>query len=214
MPPSEVAAAYDRWYATYDSDRNATRDLDALVLRSAGLTLAGARVLELGCGTGKNTEWLVQQATSVVAVDFSAGMLSKARQRVTASNVQFAVQDVREPWPLDDGSVDWVIGNLVLEHVEQLDTVFREAARVLAPDGTLYCCELHPFRQWQGGQAQFVDTATGETVRVQAFVHTVSDYVNGGVRAGLVLQHVGEHVEAAAPATTLPRLLALWFRRP
>ena len=139
MPPSEVALAYDRWFATYDSDRNATRDLDALVLRSAGLTLAGARVLELGCGTGKNTEWLVEQARSVMALDFSAGMLSRARQRVTASNVQFAVHDVRERWPLDDGAVDRVIANLVLEHVEQLDSVFSESARVLAPHCTIYC---------------------------------------------------------------------------
>ena len=214
MPPSEVALAYDRWFATYDSDRNATRDLDALVLRSAGLTLAGARVLELGCGTGKNTEWLVEQAESVLALDFSAGMLSRARQRVTASNVQFAVHDVRERWPLDDDAVDLVIGNLVLEHVEQLDIVFSESARVLAAQGTLYCCELHPFRQWQGGQAQFVDAATGETVRVQAFVHTVSDYINAGVRAGFILQQVGEHVEGAATATALPRLLSLQFRRP
>ena len=149
-----------------------------------------------------------------MALDFSAGMLSRARQRVTASNVQFAVHDVRERWPLDDGAVDLVIANLVLEHVEQLDRVCSESARVLAAQGTLYCCELHPFRQWQGGQAQFVDAATGETVRVQAFVHTVSDYLNAGVRAGFILQQVGEHVEGAATATALPRLLSLQFRRP
>ena len=57
--PSDVADAYDRWSRQYDDDQNATRDLDAFVLRQAPLHLAGARVLEVGCGTGKNSAWLV-----------------------------------------------------------------------------------------------------------------------------------------------------------
>ncbi|HEY3041826.1 MAG TPA: hypothetical protein VGJ66_24050 [Pyrinomonadaceae bacterium] len=54
----EIAAAYNEWAETYDTDKNATRDLAAQVLRRADLTLAGRRVIEVGCGTGRNTEWL------------------------------------------------------------------------------------------------------------------------------------------------------------
>jgi len=60
--PANVADAYDRWSRQYDDDQNATRDLDAFVLRQVPLQLAGARVLEVGCGTGKNSAWLVSQA--------------------------------------------------------------------------------------------------------------------------------------------------------
>ena len=84
-----IAASYDRWSGSYDTDQNATRDLDAHIVRTADLPVTGAAVLELGCGTGKNTSWLAEHARSVVAMDFSEGMLSRARTRVTAAHVDF-----------------------------------------------------------------------------------------------------------------------------
>jgi hypothetical protein len=65
----DVSELYDRWSATYDSDLNATRDLDAIVLREAGLPVTDRDVCELGCGTGKNTEWLAERASLVLALD-------------------------------------------------------------------------------------------------------------------------------------------------
>ena len=213
----DVARAYDRWAATYDEDRNLTRDLDARVLREAPLALPGRDALELGCGTGKNTEWLAAHARSVVALDFSDGMLARARERVaragSAGRVRFVRHDVREPLPVADASADVVVGNLVLEHVEDLGPVFGEAARVLRPGGRLWLCELHPYRQWRGGQAHFTDAATGETVHVAAHVHSAGEYVNGGIAAGLALAHLGEWLEPGAPAGTAPRLLSVLFER-
>lgn len=211
---ASVAGAYDRWAASYDDAPNATRDLDAEVVRGAPLRLAGRDVLELGCGTGKNTGWLAAQAGRVLALDFSEGMLAVARQRVTAPNVRFVHHDVREPWPLADGSVDVVVGNLVLEHVDDLAPVYAEAARVLRPAvGQLLLCELHPYRQMRGGQAHFTDAETGETVHVTAFQHSASDYVNGGIDAGLVLRALGEWRDAGAGSAVAPRLISVLFER-
>ncbi len=209
----EVARAYDRWAVSYDAERNATRDLDAAVMRRAPLAIAGRDVLELGCGTGKNTAWLAERARAVVALDFSAGMLARARDRVAAAHVWFIRHDVREPWPVPDAAVDVVVGNLILEHVEDLAPVYREAGRVLRPGGQLFLCELHPYRQWLGGQARFTDAATGETVRVTAHVHTVEEYVNSGLASGLALRHLGEWLETGAPPDAPPRLLSILFEQ-
>lgn len=207
----DVQAAYNRWAAQYDSDQNTTRDLDAQVLRQSSLVLQNRRVLELGCGTGKNTEWIAAQAAHVTAMDFSEGMLSVARTRVSGTNVHFARHDVREPWPVETSSVDAVIGNLVLEHVEDLVPVYAEAARVLRAGGALYFCELHPYRQWRGGQAHFTEQGTGLQVHVAAYVHSVSDYINGAIGAKFVLQHVGEWLEPGAQADSPPRLISVQF---
>ena len=209
---SEVARAYDRWSASYDEDANATRDLDGSVLRRVALPVEGSAVLELGCGTGKNTRWLAEHAASVLAFDFSAGMLARARVAVRAANVQFAVQDIRERWPLDDASVDVVVGNLVLEHIDDLEPVYANAARVLRPGGTLYLCELHPYRQLHGGQAHFRDAESGDTVHVPAHMHSVSEYVNSGVAHGLTLTHLGEWHDEGADGTP-PRLLTVRFQK-
>lgn len=209
-----VSAAYDRWSAQYDTDRNLTRDLDARVLRqSTRLALSGRRVLEIGCGTGKNTEYLAQHARDLVAMDFSTGMLALAKQRVPHPHVRFVQHDVREPWPIDNNSIDVVIGNLVLEHIEQLAPVYAEAARVLQDGGQLFLCELHPFRQWRGGQAHFTEQSSGETVQISAFVHSVSDFINAAINEQFTLTELGEWLEDDAPAGAFPRLLSLMFTR-
>src|SRR4051812_35500236 len=105
-----VASAYDRWSANYDDDVNATRDLDAVALRQSGLDVDGRRVLELGAGTGKNTAWLAQHGKHVTALDFSEGMLARARENVRSSNVEFVRCDLRDRWPLVDASMDVVVG--------------------------------------------------------------------------------------------------------
>lgn len=211
MTDKPVQHAYDRWAATYDDDKNATRDLDALVVRKAPLALKGRDVLELGSGTGKNTVHLAAEAKSVIALDFSEGMIARAHERIVTPNVRFARHDVRDPWPVESGAVDVVVANLILEHVHDLAPVYFEAARVLRPGGQLFICELHPFRQLAGGQAHFTDPKTGETVYVDVHVHTVSEFVNGGIEAGFRLVALGEWIEDEAPAGAPPRLLSLLF---
>lgn len=210
---SEVAEAYDRWSRRYDDDLNATRDLDARVVRQSPLHLSGARILELGCGTGKNSAWLATHARELVALDFSPGMLDVARRRVRAAHVRFVEHDITRPWPVESGSCDVVVGNLVLEHVRDLEPIYAEAARALRPGGQLFLCELHPYRQLRGGQAHFEDAETKQIVPVAAFEHSVSEYVNGGLAAGLTLRALGEHLEESAPADSVPRLLSVLFER-
>jgi len=210
---SDVAQAYDRWSRRYDDDDNATRDLDARVVRQSPLHLDDARVLELGCGTGKNSQWLATRARELVALDFSPGMLDVARRRVRAAHVRFIEHDITRPWPAEPASCDVVVGNLVLEHVRELGPVYTEAARALRPGGQLYLCELHPYRQLRGGQAYFEDVETNQIVPVTAYRHSVSEYVNLGLAAGFVLRALGEHLEESAAPDAPPRLLSILFER-
>jgi len=211
MSPSEVANSYDRWAASYDADKNATRDLDAFVVRRSPLSVDGKDVLELGSGTGKNTVWLASLARHVTALDFSLGMIARAHERVGSANVKFVQHDVCDPWPVDSASKDLVVANLILEHVHDLEPVFFEAVRVLRPNGHMFFCELHPYRQLTGARAQFTDPKTGETVLVTAHVHTISEYLNGAIRAGLTLRESGEWLEDDAPEGAPPRLISMLF---
>jgi len=87
----DIQNAYNEWSEIYDSNTNLTRDLDQQVTRE---TLAGQHfnaILELGCGTGKNTVFLAEIGTQVHALDFSAGMIAKAKEKVKAENVRFDI---------------------------------------------------------------------------------------------------------------------------
>lgn len=208
-----VATAYDRWAAQYDDDLNLTRDLDATVVRRAPLRLAGSDVVELGCGTGKNTVWLASEARHVHALDVSHAMLARARQQVVAPNVSFIHHDVCVPWPVAAHGIDVVVGNLVLEHIGDLSPIYANAARALRSGGQLFLSELHPFRQARGAQAHFTERSTGETVKVPAFAHTTEEYVDAAAVAGFVLRDVGQWMDGNAPSDDPPRLLSLLFDR-
>jgi malonyl-CoA O-methyltransferase len=210
---SGIAAAYDQWAETYDTDPNRTRELAGQVLRKVNLQVAGRDIVEIGCGTGRNTEWLATRASSITALDFSEEMLRRARSRVADPRVRFIQHDVRTRWPLNDDSADIIVAMLILEHVEYLETVFAEAARVMRSRAELFICELHPMRQLLGGQAQFSNTQTGERELVPAFLHNVADYVNNGLSAGLELQRLDEWRDGDATATSIPRLLSLLFTK-
>ena len=100
-----IQDAYNEWSASYDNDRNLTRDLDREVMVEA---LAGRHfhsILEIGCGTGKNTLFLAQIGTHVHALDFSQGMIEKAKEKVTAENVNFEMADLTQRWPCENQSV-------------------------------------------------------------------------------------------------------------
>lgn len=208
-----VSALYDRWSESYDDDPNRTRDAAARAIREAPLAAAGGDVVELGCGTGANTAWLSERARRVVAVDFSAGMLRRARASAWAPGVHFVRHDIRMGLPFTDGAADLVVIVLVLEHVERLEPVFAECARVLKGGGELFVCEYHPQRQLGGGQARFRREGTGEEVRIPAFVHQRAEFVDGGARAGLRVLHMTDECDERDPPGAPPRALSLHFRK-
>ncbi len=156
-----IQQAYDAWSTSYDSDENLTRDLDREVMAKMLGQRRCRAVLEVGCGTGKNTPLLAEIGGRVTAVDFSAGMIAQAKAKITAPNVTFQVADITQPWPTADAAFDLITFNLILEHIADLTFVLAEASRSLAAGGQVYISELHPFKQYQGSQARFVrDEAT------------------------------------------------------
>lgn len=203
-----TAESYDMWAASYDSMENRTRDLEGEVLRSTFLNPHYGNVLELGCGTGKNTGWLSKKADFVIAIDLSIKMLTRAKERVPAENVKFVEADITAEWSVKPGWANLITCSLVLEHVENLKVIFAEAARALKMNGKFYICELHPGRQYAGSRARFV---TGEGMQYPpAFTHHLSDFLNAAKENEFKLLDVNEHFDEE-DKKNVPRLLSLVF---
>ncbi len=168
-----VQQAYNAWSETYDTVENKTRDLEARALRDI-ITGENLEILEIGCGTGKNTEFLQTLAGHLTGADFSAEMLSIAGSKIKSENVEFRQLDLRESWDFAENSFDLVTCSLALEHIENIDFVFAEANRVLRTGGKFYFGELHPFKQYLGTKARF-ETGAG-VFELECFVHHVSEF--------------------------------------
>ena len=184
-----IQSAYNRWSIRYDEQPNITRDLDAAVLPQVVPDLTGLTVVEAGCGTGKNSGWLAEQCQQLFALDFSEGMLAQARQKVTAENVTWAKCDLNQRWPVEDGAADVVLFNLVLEHIENLGSVFAEAARVLRSGGQMFLSEYHPARLTaDDGMGARITDDEGQIVEVlTSYLHTIADFETAAASNGLKL---------------------------
>ena len=93
----------------------------------------GASLLDLGCGDGA---WTMQVAAKVGAqrvlgIEFIDEFAATARR----AGVDVVAADLAERLPLDEGSVDVVHSNQVIEHLPKTDAFMREIARVLRPGG-------------------------------------------------------------------------------
>jgi ubiquinone/menaquinone biosynthesis C-methylase UbiE len=203
-----IQNAYNEWSKIYDSNANLTRDLDQRVTHDTLVNQQFESILEIGCGTGKNTAFLVQIGTSVHALDFSQGMIEKAKKKVQTGNIRFSVGDLTKRWPCESGAYDLITCNLVLEHIQDLAHIFSEATRTLRPNGKFLINELHPFKQYQGTKARFEQA--GEIIEVEAFRHHISDFINAAMANGFKLAKLNEYWHEADQSRP-PRLISFIF---
>ena len=201
--------AYNIWASQYDTNSNKTRDLEALALRQSLVNISFDSCLEIGCGTGKNTEWLSQKAKQVTAVDLSEQMLAKAKEKITFHNVQFKQADITKDWSFRDQLYDLVSFSLVLEHINELDHVFKQTSQSLFSGGHVYIGELHPFKQYTGSKARF-ETTEGLQV-LECFTHHVSDYFEAALKNNFRCIALNEWFDEN-DRTTTPRLISFLFQ--
>ncbi|KAI1760401.1 S-adenosyl-L-methionine-dependent methyltransferase [Hypoxylon sp. FL1150] len=207
LPTNE---AYDRWAAVYDTDGNFLQALDTIELKTLFpqflLSITSPkpwRIVDLGCGTGRNTALLltVPQIAEAIALDSSKGMLEVARSRLRRSDVGADPPDspklrlevfdmLTSPSPPTSArQADGVISTLVVEHVP-LSVFFSQVSQILKPGGVLLLTNMHAH---MGGisQAGFVDTDTGEKIRPTSYAHTVADTVGEARKWGLEVENGG-----------------------
>lgn len=143
MDEKRVADFYDTTGDTYDRSLY-FQACDPLYEAEIARLLAGRRVrrvLDLGCGTGKQTVLLAPRVEEVWAIDISAASLAQAEARCRkagCTNVRFFRQSI-ETLPAETASVDAIFsyGDVISHLHDTYPAVFRESARVLVPGGVM-----------------------------------------------------------------------------
>jgi malonyl-CoA O-methyltransferase len=141
----------------------------------------------------------------VQAIDFSSGMLERARAKAGTLPVNFVEHDLARRLPFADATFDRVVCGLVLDHVADLQGIFSEMKRVCRSSGFIVVSNMHPAMMLRGVQARFHEQARGVEVRPQSCPHQLSDYVLAAARAGLTFDHLSEHAVDEALASRSER---------
>lgn len=133
---NEVAGKWDEMRQGFFSDE----------LREKAYQLAGVQVgslaADVGAGTGFLTEGLLKKGLRVIAVDQSEEMLERMKEKFK----DFEGMDCRRgdagALPVDTASVDYVMANMFLHHVEEPGAAIKEMARILKPGGKFVLTDL------------------------------------------------------------------------
>lgn len=99
-------------------------------------SLDGIKILDVGCGNGKDCKYISEKGFEVIGIDLSVGMLAIAKEKVP--NGKFEVMDIADiTYP--ENSYDGIISNCSLFHIpsEELPKTLESFARVLKPNGKL-----------------------------------------------------------------------------
>merc|ERR1712130_203619 len=131
------------------------------------LGIEGRRVLDLGCGSGQDcylASALVGSHGAVTGIDMTAELLEVAEAHMeeysaslgySKSNMRFVegrIEDLRAAG-VEDGSIDLIISNCVVNLCPDKDKVFLEAYRVLAPGGEMHFSDMYATRRLSAGTA-------------------------------------------------------------
>jgi ubiquinone/menaquinone biosynthesis C-methylase UbiE len=206
----DISNAYNSWAAQYDTNDNKTRDLEALALKKILSGNAYKHCLEVGCGTGKNTQWLLTICDQITAIDLSQGMLEIAKNKINSTKVNFSEADIIKDWAFAKDAYDLVTFSLMLEHIEDLHAVFHKVSKVTAKGSQVYVGELHPFKQYAGSKARF-ETESGTQV-VTCFNHHLTDFIEAANASGFQLLQLEEQFDEG-DRSQLPRILNLLFEK-
>ena len=145
----------------------------------------GQVVLDIGSGAGIDCLIAAERVGPtgrVIGLDMTPEMIERARRNVTeagAANVEFRLGEA-EKMPVEDGSVDWIISNCVINLSPDKPAVFREIARVLKPGGRISISDIVA-EDLPEALRQSRDAWTG----CLAGAISESEYLNGLEAAGL-----------------------------
>ena len=217
-PQYDDPAFFDR-YATLD---RSVRGLDGApewpALSAMLPSVAGRRVLDLGCGSGQWAAFLAESgAAEVIGLDLSERMLEVARRDRAHPRVTYQRASIEEA-AFPDGRFDLVFSSFAFHYVEDFAGLVRRIDSWLTPGGYLVFSNEHPVYLSRATSEGWVKDADGtalywaldcygdEGLReehwlkegVQKYHRMVSTILNDLIDAGLTIERVVEPMPDAA----------------
>ncbi len=223
--------AFFQGYAELRASPGNLNDLvEQPALRALLPPLAGASVLDMGCGTGDLSGYCAGQgAVSVIGADISTKMLTVARERNSRPNIEYlraAIEDLA----FAPATFDVVVSSFAVHYVQDYASLAADVSRWLRPGGAFVYSTEHPMTTARkAGEQDWVRDAVGNRLywpvddygaegerRFHWFVggvvkyhRTMATLVNGLVGAGLAVTNLVEPVASEEALRREPGLATL-----
>jgi malonyl-CoA O-methyltransferase len=176
------ADGYARWAATYERETIVSL-LDDTLVSALTPPLAGRRLLDVGCGTGRRM--IAASAASATGVEPSREMIAAgAAGRIGRPELTVLHGHAGE-LPVADHAFDVAWCRLVLGHTREIAAPYAEMARALVVGGTAVVSDFHPDAQVRGHRRTFRGPVG--VYEIESHPHPIADHILAAEAAGLVL---------------------------
>jgi SAM-dependent methyltransferase len=196
---------YDLWANTYDQTPNPVVAMDSRHTLNLLDPQPGRKILDAGCGTGRNLARIRQAGAKPYGLDFSLGMLRVAKRAVP--DVPLVQADLQSEFPFRGSQFSAALCALIGEHLDHLTVTLSQLWKALEPGGTMVFSVYHPDLAEAGKEANF---QLGETeYRLGAIRYTTTDYLEMTRAAGFREIQSFEYRGDAELATRIPQAAEL-----
>lgn len=187
LPMLDAAEAYPLWAPTYESETAVSLLENSLVTQMTP-PLAGRRLLDVGCGTGRRM--VTAGAESATGVEPCREMIAAGVANRSGRPDLTVVEGAAADLPVGDRSFDAVWCRLVLGHVASLAAPYSEMARVLADGGTIIASDFHPDAEVRGHRRTF--RSRSQVHEIINHPHSLAEHAVAARAAGLRLVDTAE----------------------
>lgn len=132
----EVANQWDRMRQNFFSEAVREKAYNIAAVKE------GELAADIGAGTGFVTEGLLLRGLRVIAVDQSYEMLNQMKEKFKNFESVDYRQGEAENLPIGNDTVDYVMANMFLHHVEDPLAAIKEMARIIKPGGKLVITDM------------------------------------------------------------------------
>jgi malonyl-CoA O-methyltransferase len=182
IPRLSAAEAYTLWAPTY-SEETAVSLLEDQLVTAMCPPLAGLRLIDVGCGTGRRM--ITAGAAAATGVEPCKGMIEAgAAQRSGRPDLEVLQGDAGS-LPVRDATFDVAWCRLVLGHLGEIARPYQELARVLTAGGQAIVSDFHPAAQANGHRRTF--RSSGALYEIDNHPHSADDHIAAAEHAGLTL---------------------------
>lgn len=144
----------------------------------------GSHILDLGCGSGRDSKWFIDNGYTVIAIDGSKELCEKASKYIGQPVRQLMFQELDYENEFDGV---WACSSLLHLKMEELPQVFEKIYRSLNKNGILYCSFKYGTFSGERNERYFSDL-TEETIKkiIQSIdgLEIVETKITSDVRVG------------------------------
>jgi ubiquinone/menaquinone biosynthesis C-methylase UbiE len=193
----EIRKIFDKFgkYFVLDEENNEDRkSLTKITLSMMG-DVKGKRILDAGCGPGKEVKILSEMGAEVVGMDISKEMLKIAKKNCEDVEANFILGNI-EQTEFPDHELDIIISLFSILFKKNLESLLKEFHRILKKGGELYIVVPHPTRKMVVYTKNYFDSGKHweqrGKLRVFNYYRTMEEYINSLVDAGFQIKEIRE----------------------